>query len=80
MAAATRLLDRVVRNYPRAFDVVAGDALYAQAPFFEFVLERGKDVLTVLKDERRNLLQDALGLFQQLEPTQTNSGSRQRCT
>ena len=80
VAAAIRLLDRVVQNYPRAFDVVAADALYAQAPFFEFVLQLGKDVLTVLKDERRNLLQDALGLFQQLEPTQTRDGSRQRGT
>ena len=80
VAAAIRLVDRVVQDYPRAFDVVAGDALYAQAPFFEFVLERGKDVLTVLKDERRDLLQDARGLFQQLEPTQTQRGSGQRCT
>jgi hypothetical protein len=80
VAAAIRLVDRVVQDYPRAFDIVAGDALYAQAPFFEFVLERGKDVLTVLKDERRDLLQDARGLFQQLEPTQTQRGSGQRCT
>ncbi len=80
VATAIRLLDRVVQNYPRAFDVVAADALYAQAPFFEFVVERGKDVLTVLKDDRRSLLQDALGLFEQLEPTRTQDGSRQRCT
>ena len=80
VATAIRLLDRVVQDYPRAFDVVAADALYAQAPFFEFVLERGKDVLTVLKDERRNLLQDAQGLFEHMEPTQTQGGSRQRCT
>lgn len=80
LAAAMRLVDRVVQNYPRAFDVVAGDALYAQAPFFEFVLERGKDVLAVLKDERRNLLQDAQGLFEHVEPTQTQDGRHQRCT
>ena len=80
VAAAIRLLDRVVQNYPRAFDVVAADALYAQAPFFEFVLQLGKDVPTVLKDERRNLLQDAQGLFEHLEPTQTQDGSQRRCT
>ena len=80
LAAAMRLVNRVVRNYPRAFDVVAGDALYAQAPFFEFVLELGKDVLAVLKDERRNLLQDAQGLFKYMEPTQTQDGTHQRCT
>ncbi len=80
VAAAIRLLDRVVQNYPLAFDVVAADALYAQAPFFEFVLQLGKDVLTVLKDERRNLLQDAQGLFEHMEPTQTQDGSQRRCT
>ncbi len=80
LAAAIRLLDRVAQNYPRAFDVVAGDALYCQAPFFEFVLGLGKDALAVLKDERRNLLQDAQGLFEYMEPTQTQDGSRQRCT
>ena|GEM_PF-4841200 len=80
MAAATHLLDRVVRDYPRAFDVVLADALYAQVPFFELVLKRRKDILTVLKDERRNLLQDAEGLFTQLEPTRTQDGAKQRCT
>ena len=80
LAAAMRLVNRVVRNYPRAFDVVAGDALYAQAPFFELVLELGKDVLAVLKDERRNLLQDAQGLFEYMEPTQSRDGTRPRCT
>ena len=80
LAAAIRLVNRVVQNYPRAFDIVAGDALYAQAPFFEFVLELGKDVLAVLKDERRNLLQDAEGLFTQIEPTRTEDGAKQRCS
>ena len=80
LATAMRLVNRVVQNYPRAFDVVAGDALYAQAPFFELVLKLGKDVLAVLKDERRNLLQDAQGLFEYLEPIQTQDGTRQRCT
>jgi len=80
LSTAMRLVGRVVQDYPRAFDVVAGDALYAQAPFFEFVLELGKDVLAVLKDERRSLLQDAQGLFEHIEPTQTQDGSKQRCT
>ena len=31
VAAALRLLERVVQAYPRAFDVVAGDGLYARA-------------------------------------------------
>jgi hypothetical protein len=78
VAAAMRLVGRVVDNYPRAFDLVAADAMYAQAPFFEFVLDRGKDVLTVLKDERRNLLQDAQALFGQTQPPETQHGRVRR--
>jgi len=33
--------------------------LYAEAPFFNFLLAHGKHALVVLKDERRNLYQDA---------------------
>ena len=75
-----RLVGRVVQNYPLAFDVVAGDALYAHAPFFECVLELSKDVLAVLKDERRSILQDAQGLLEYIEPTRTQNGRQRRCT
>ena len=68
VAAAIRLFDRVVEDYPRAFDVVAGDGLYARADFFNHVKGRGKDVLAVLKDDRRDLLQDARALFAQTSP------------
>lgn len=63
IAAAMRLLQRVVERYPRAFDVVAGDALYANGPFFNFVVALGKDALAVLKDERRDLVSDVRGLL-----------------
>lgn len=63
IAAAMRLLQRVVEAYPRAFDVVAGDALYANSAFFNFVVGLGKDALAVLKDERRDLLVDVRSLL-----------------
>lgn len=63
VATALRLLARVIGAYPRAFDLVLSDALYASAPFFNFLLAHGKHALTVLKDDRRNLYQDAAGLF-----------------
>lgn len=69
VAAAIRLLDRVVKAYPRAFDVVAGDGLYARGDFFNHVRSLGKDVLAVLKDEQRDLLKDARGLWEQMPPT-----------
>jgi hypothetical protein len=69
VACAIRLLDRIVVNYPRAFDVVIGDALYARSDFFNRVLEHKKDAIAVLKDERRDLLKDADGMFANKAPT-----------
>ncbi len=63
VAAALRLLDRVVRDYPRAFDVIAGDAKYTDPRFFHWALDHGKHALTVLKNENRDLLADARRLF-----------------
>jgi hypothetical protein len=69
VAAALRLFDRAVKAYPRAFDVVAGDGLYARADFFNHVKAAGKDVLAVLKDEQRDLLKDARQLWGSMPPT-----------
>jgi hypothetical protein len=68
VAAALRLLDRVLPAYPRAFDVIVADALYADSRVFNWALAHGKDALAVLKDERRELLQDARGLFARTAP------------
>lgn len=68
VGAALRLLDRVLPAYPRAFDVLLGDALYADSRFFNYALDHGKDALAVLKNERRDLLQDAYALFAQTPP------------
>jgi hypothetical protein len=68
IGAALRLLDRVLPAYPRAFDVLLGDALYADSRFFNYALDHGKDALAVLKDDRRDLLQDAYALFGQTPP------------
>jgi hypothetical protein len=59
--AAKRLAERVFRNYPRFFDAVVADALYMEGPFFNFCLERGKDVIAVLKGNNPSLLADAKG-------------------
>lgn len=77
VTTALRLLVRVIGSYPRAFDLVLADALYATAPFFNFLLARGKHALTVLKDDRRNLYQDAAGLFAHLPARQGSFRNRQ---
>lgn len=67
VTTATRLLERLFRDYPRAFDMVVADGLYAQGPFFKMVKDHGKDAIAVLKDDRRDLVKDAVGLFKQEE-------------
>jgi len=76
VATALRLLVRVIGSYPRGFDLVLADALYSTAPVFNFLLARGKHVLTVLKDDRRNLYQDAAALFAAFPPVEGTYGSR----
>jgi hypothetical protein len=78
VTAAMRLLDRVVQAYPRAFDVVGGDGLYAQARFFNHVRALGKHVIAVLKSEQRDLWTDACGLWERMPPTIVWSGERRR--
>lgn len=79
VAAALALFDRVLARYPRAFDVVAGDGLYARSDFFNHIRATGKHVIAVLKDEQRDLLQDAKGLCEQIQPVlmQTARGCMQ---
>ncbi len=81
LAASRRLVGRVIDQYPRAFDVVAGDALYANTDWFQFVLGRGKHALAVLKDNRPNLIADARTLFAALpaELDQEVGSRRRRC-
>jgi len=66
--AAKRLLARVLQRYGRFIDGVIGDALYLEAPFFNFCIDHGKHVVAVIKGDQRALLQDAQGLFAQMKP------------
>lgn len=68
IAAGVRLLERVLDRYPRAFDVVLGDALYTDPRLYAVALGHGKDVLSVLKNEDRDLVKDARALFATLPP------------
>jgi hypothetical protein len=78
IATALRLLERLLKNFPRAFDVVLGDALYTDPRLYNFLLDHGKDALTVLKNETRNLLVDARALFEIHTPQRFAEGSTTR--
>ncbi len=79
IAAANRLLDRVFQDYPRAFELVAGDALYLDPALCRYVLQHGKDFMAVLKNENRDLIQDFRGLYNRTEPLELEYKNK-RCT
>jgi hypothetical protein len=63
--AALRLFRRIAKLYgSRFFDILLSDSLYAQAPVLGLAQELGWDVVIALKQERRELYQNAMGLFQ----------------
>lgn len=66
--AAQRLLKRILADYPRAFDVVVADALYCCAPFINSVVDSGKDIVVVAKDDRFDIVKDAERFFQNKPP------------
>ena len=68
LSSSYRLLKRVCKNYPKAFEVVAGDALYLAGPVFNLLKSCGKYCAAVLKDERRNLFEERLSLSKITEP------------
>jgi hypothetical protein len=68
VACATRLLERLLGTYPRAFDLVSADGLYVRAPLVSLLRNHHKHVLFVLKDERRDLIKDARGIFADQAP------------
>lgn len=64
IAAARRLLERLRKAAPRAFNMVTGDALYLDPGLCSWLLEHGMDFVCVLKNENRELIQDFRGLAQ----------------
>lgn len=78
VSCAIRLSKRILRDYPRAFSVVVTDGLYLKTPFFNLFLERGKHIIAVLKDERRDLMEDSRGLFAYEEPVIQIEGNLKR--
>lgn len=65
---AARLFKRLIKEYPQAFNVVMCDSLYATAPFIKLVLKHNKHIIAVLKDDRREVMKDADGIFKDQKP------------
>jgi len=68
LSSSYRLLSRVCANYPKAFEVVAGDGLYLNGNTFNLLSSHHKYAAAVLKDERRHLFEEAVLLSEIVEP------------
>jgi len=68
ITSAHRLLERVCRNYPKAFEVVIGDGLYLKGNIFKLLEDHHKKAIAVLKEERRQLFEEANNLSLLVEP------------
>ena len=69
VVAARRLLERIFKSYGRLIDVVCADAIYLEAPFCSMVLAAHKHFVVVMKQQARELYQDA-GRLRMLCPPQ----------
>ena len=63
LTGGKRLIRRLKERHGHFADVIVADALYLNAPFINTIKECGLDAVIRLKDERRELFQDAESLF-----------------
>ena len=68
ITSAYRLLERVCKTYPKAFEVVIGDGLYLKGTIFKLLEGHHKYAIAVLKEERRQLFEEANRLSLMAEP------------
>ncbi|MBM3706302.1 MAG: transposase [Actinobacteria bacterium] len=68
LTSSGRLLERVCVNYPKAFEVVVGDGLYLKGTVFNLLASHGKYAAAVLKDETRQLYNEAVLLSSISDP------------
>jgi len=68
VTSSYRLLERVCRDYPKAFSTVIGDGLYLNEKIFKLLKAHHKYSIAVLKEERRQLFEEANNLSLLSEP------------
>jgi hypothetical protein len=76
VVAARRLLERILKDYGRLIDVISADAIYLEAPFLKDVLGARKHYVVVLKNENRELYQDAQQLRALKAPQVLREGAK----
>lgn len=63
VASAMRLLERVLKSYPRCFDVLTCDAIYLRPSMIRILLDAKKHFIAVLKENQPDLLDEARRLL-----------------
>ena len=58
-----RLIKKLYKQYHHFADIVVVDALYCKSTWIKEILSIGMNVVIRVKDERLNIVKDALGLF-----------------
>ena len=74
ISSSYRLLSRVCKNYPKAFSIVIGDGLYLKETVFNLLEKHHKYTIAVLKEERRQLFEEANRLSLLVEPKTYRQG------
>ena len=81
IGAAKRLLERVLKKYPKAFDILTGDSLYANPDILKLLRSYNKHLLAVLKENHPDLLKDANAISALEKPVSSKEGNTEleRC-
>ncbi len=77
-SAAMRLLERMLQRYPRAFQIIGGDALYMDPKLWLLADKYGKYFIAVVKNEKTDLLSDARNIFNHTQPKTCDEGTTKR--
>jgi len=78
MTGVKRLLRNLRTRHHHFADVIVADALYMNAPFINLVKGIGMDVVVRAKKENMNIVQDALCLYRQQEPSEEFHDAQRR--
>jgi len=68
VSSAMRLLDRVLTDHPRCFDVLTCDAIYLRPSMIEMLRNANKHFVAVLKENQHELLDEARRLLPATPP------------
>ncbi len=68
LTSSYRLIERVCRDYPKAFKIMIGDGLFLAGPVFTLLESHSKYGIAVLKDRTRQIYEEVVALSNITEP------------